>query len=116
LLNSSIIHHILNPGKQRGSFTSFRINLVEKLMEDARLSDQGASQPRCLPHETSGKTLGTLPVQNSIHRKKAKHSRKYKVFADRGIHKVSTFKCHKFKVAVHVENCFVVFHLKKKMP
>jgi hypothetical protein len=55
----------------------------------------------------SGKTLGTLSSQNSIHRKKGQTFKKVQ-----GLRR----SWNSQRIGLHVENRFIVFHTEKTMP
>ncbi|XP_068081806.1 piggyBac transposable element-derived protein 4-like [Anabrus simplex] len=114
--NASVVHHMLNPGKRRPSFSSFRVDVAEQILEGVVLPDyrtRGRPSAGSTPTRLQERHWGHFPTKIPPTTKKVIPSRRCKVCVTRGLRKESSFECHRCKVAMHEYDSFMTYHIQK---
>jgi hypothetical protein len=113
MLNASIIHRALNPGKKRERYTSFRVNIAEEILLKIKLPDypiRGRLSQGDKPLRLQSIQWAHFPSKIPPTSKKTAPSRRCKVCSTRGVRKETCYECEQCKIALHVEDCFKIYH------
>jgi hypothetical protein len=113
MLNASIVFHILNPGKKRERYTSFRVNIAEQILLKVRLPDypsRGRLSQGDKPLRLQCMQWAHFASKIPPTIKKPNPTRRCKVCKTRGVRKETCYECERCKVALHVVGCFKIYH------
>ncbi|PNF41852.1 hypothetical protein B7P43_G15799 [Cryptotermes secundus] len=113
MLNASIIHRALNPQKKRERYTSFRVNIAEEMLLKIKLPSyptRGCLSQGNKPLRLQSMQWAHFPSKIPPTNKKAAPSRRCKVCSTRGVRKETCYECEQCKIALHVDDCFKIYH------
>jgi hypothetical protein len=111
IFNSFSVYHKIT-GKKKTSYADFRINTAQQLLESVKLpeySRQGRPSSSTTPIRLKA-NMGPLSNVHSFHREEKKNTKRCVVCYSRGKRSESVWQCKKCGVALHIEECFEVYH------
>jgi hypothetical protein len=100
-------------GKKKTNYSDFRINIAQQLLEAVQLPEYsvgGRTSSSTTPIKLQAKTWGHFPMHIPSTEKKQKVTKQCVVCYSRGKRSETVWQCKKCGVALHLEECFEVYH------
>jgi hypothetical protein len=113
IFNSFIVHHKIT-GRKKKNFSDFRVCIAEQLLESVTLPEYSAKgRPfSSTPLRLQAKNWAHFPMNIPPTEKKKKPTKRCVVCYSKGKRSESKWQCKKCGVALHLPDCFEVYHTK----
>lgn len=112
IFNSFTVYHKMT-GKKKANYSDFRINIAQQLLEAVQLPEysvRGRPSSSTTPIRLQAKAWAHFPMHIPSTEKKKKVTKRCVVCYSRGKRSENVWQCKNCGVALHLEECFEVYH------
>jgi hypothetical protein len=112
MINSFIVYHKIS-GKKKTGYSDFRTCIAQQLLESAQLPEysvRGRPSSSTTPMRLQAKAWAHFPMHIPPTEKRKNVTKRCVVCYSRGKRSESALQCKKCDVALHLEECFEVYH------